>query len=676
MLYQRKDNAFQGEDRKWIFPTLIVLRWLSIFLISFLLLSPFVKMKKTYQEQPIAAIMIDNSLSILQDKQFDKEKFRNAIEKFIDKLDNKYKVVSYGFGEHAEKDSLFLFDKKVTNISNAIKTVDDELFNEHLVTAVLISDGIYNEGINPIYTNTSSPFSMNSVKLGDTTIKRDVRIANVASNQFVYLGDKTVFETDIEADDCKGETVKIELFKIDGGALKKVTEEVKVIDRTSYFSSVSLMTSCEQPGIQHYRISISHLKNESTYKNNVRDLFIDVIDGRKKILIAAVAPHPDITAVKQSLESSKNYQVDIDLKGSKLNQLKDYQLIIMHQIPHAVNSQESIFKKAEELQIPILFITGLQTNYPLFNNWQNVITVEKRGDNNQEVLPVYSENFEGFKVSDAFKKEAMNLPILELPFSAVKLKNSAQVLFYQKIGNLKTEYPLIAFSDNGSSSKKGFILGEGLWRWRLNNYRTAGNHLLVDELLLKMVNYLSAKKDSRKFRVLMEKQLFRENESIQFDAQLYNDAFEPVNNAVAKLIIRDEKNKEYRYTFTPKGSGYYLNCGLFAAGEYQYTGQASWGGKQYVVSGKFNVAPQQLEYTNLTADHTLLNTLALKRNGSSYNLSDLDQLADKLLKDDQAKTYLYDVFETNPFINLWPMMVFIILLLGLEWFLRKWSGSY
>ena len=88
---------------------------------------------------------------------------------------------------------------------------------------------------------------------------------------------------------------------------------------------------------------------------------------------------------------------------------------------------------------------------------------------------------------------------------------------------------------------------------------------MLDELLLKMVNYLAAKKDSRKFKIIMEKQLFRENESIQFDAQLYNDAFEPVNNAVAKLIIRDEKNKEYRYTFTPKGNGYYLNCGLLIA---------------------------------------------------------------------------------------------------------------
>lgn len=676
ILYRNKDQAFEGKDRKWIYSTLIFLRWVAVFLISFLLLAPFVKMKITHQEQPIAAILLDNSLSMVQNKNFYQAQFKKVIDQFKDKLDGKYQVLTYGFGEKAERDSIDLYDKKITNISNAVKNIDDDLYNQHLVTAVLFSDGIYNEGINPIYTKTSIPFSIHVVKMGDTAVKRDVRISNVAANQFVYLGDKTVFETDIEADECKGENTKVELYKMEGGVQKKLAEASKQIDRNDFVSSFSLMTSCDQPGMQHYRIAVSQLKNEITYKNNVRDIYVDVIDGRKKILIAAVAPHPDITAIKQALETSKNYQVDIDLKGLKINQLKEYQLVILHQIPHSIKNGDEYIKKAEELQLPMLFITGLQTNYSSFNNNQTAITVEKRGENTQDVLPIYSESFESFKISDELKKEISNLPILELPFCSVKLKNSAQILFYQKIESLKTEYPLMAFSDNGTTSKKGFILGEGLWRWRLNQYRTSKNHLLIDELILKSVNYLSAKKDSRKFRVIMEKQLFRENEPIQFDAQLYNDAFEPVNNAVAKLVIKDEKNKEYRYTFTPKGNGYFLNVGLFPSGEYRYTAEVVWGGKNYAVSGKFNVAAQQLEFVNLTADHTLLNTLAAKRNGGSYFPEQLDQLAEKLLQDEQAKTYLYDVYETNPLINLWPILIAIIMLLGLEWLLRKWSGSY
>ena len=41
------------------------------------------------------------------------------------------------------------------------------------------------------------------------------------------------------------------------------------------------------------------MQGEVTYSNNVQDIFIEVMDGREKILILAAAPHPDIAAIKQ-----------------------------------------------------------------------------------------------------------------------------------------------------------------------------------------------------------------------------------------------------------------------------------------------------------------------------------------------------------------------------------------
>ena len=48
-------------------------------------------------------------------------------------------------------------------------------------------------------------------------------------------------------------------------------------------------------------IRISPIANEFSKENNVKDLFIEVLDARQKILILAASPHPDLAAIKKFL---------------------------------------------------------------------------------------------------------------------------------------------------------------------------------------------------------------------------------------------------------------------------------------------------------------------------------------------------------------------------------------
>ena len=641
-----------------------------------MLLAPFIKIKTTLKEEPIIAILLDNSLSMQQDKNFNLDNFKKSIESLSEKLKGKYKIAIYGFGASIQKDSVYKFNQKATNISNAISEIDNEFYNQNLVSLIVASDGLYNEGINPVYIKTETPFSIQTIKLGDTAVKRDIRIANVSYNQFVYLGDKTPLEIDIEAEDCAGANISMDIFQVSQGQVQKLNSNPVAVLQKQFAKTLQSIIECKNIGINHYRIVINQLTNELTYKNNVRDIFIEVIDGRKKILINAVAPHPDITAIKHSLESSKNYQVDIDLTDKKINSLQDYQLVIFHQVPSFSKSMEALVKATIVKQIPTLFILGTQSNFNLLNQWQEAITVEKRGENKQDVLPIFNDNFQLFTLSDELKNEIQKFPNLEIPFSNIKLKTNGNVLFYQKIGAIKTEYPMISFFDNNLSGKKGFICGEGIWKWKLNNFRTKNNHLIFDELILKITNYLAVKKDNRPFRVIQQKQLYKENEIVEFDAQLYNETFELINTPVANITITDQKGKDYKYVFTPKDKYYHISCGYFAEGEYGYKASVIYNSKTHTFQGKFIVAPQQLEFMSLTADHGLMNTLANKRAGKSYFPNQLDEMAAELLQDKNVKTYLYDVTNTNLILNLWPILALIILLLGMEWVLRKWGGSY
>lgn len=675
ILYWKNNPIKNDKTNRWVYPTIFTLRTLSVFLISFLLLAPFIKIKTTNTEEPIIALLVDNSLSILNDKKFDKVAFEKSIENLVQKLNGKFKVAVYGFGDKLQKDSLFTFNEKATNIASAIEAIDDEQYNRNLVSCIVATDGLYNEGTNPLYQKTNGAFSINTILLGDTSIKRDIRIAHIAYNQFVYLGDKTTIETDIEADDCSGSKTSLDLFQVINGNQIKLNATPIEVNKESFAKTVQLSVDCKSNGINHYRLAISPLNNEVTYKNNVRDIFIEVIDGRKKILIAGAAPHPDITAIRQTLEGSKNYTVAVDLTGNALGNLQEYQLLVLHQIPSLNKHYDEYIKVAIAKQIPILFILGTQSNFAKFNSLQEAISVEKRGESKQDILPVYNDNFQLFTLSDELKNELIKMPNLEIPFSSVSIKNMGSVLLYQKIGNVKTDFPMISFYDN-NIAKMGFIVGEGMWRWKLNNYRLNNNHLVFDELLLKVFNQLAVKRDNRPFRVIQSKQLYQEGELITFDAQLYNGAFELINAPSANITIVDAKGKEYRYVFGPKEKYYHVSCGYFPEGEYAFRATTQYNGKTYLCDGKFIVAPRQLEFVNVTADHNLLRTMAQKRNGKAYSPKQLDQLAEELLNQKEIKTYLYDTFSTNPLIDLWQVLLLIIGLLSLEWILRKWSGTY
>lgn len=675
ILYWKNNPIKNDKNVQWVYPTIFVLRALSIFLISFLLLAPFIKIKTTNKEEPIIAILIDNSLSLLNDKKFDKADFQKSIEKLESKLGDKFKVNVYGFGDKFQKDSIYTFNEKVTNISGAIEAMDDEYYNRHLVSCIIATDGLYNEGVNPLYQKTNGSFSVNTILLGDTNIKRDIRIAHVAFNQFVYLGDKTTFEIDVEADDCQGAKASVDLYQVVNGNQVKLNTQSIEVNKGFFTKTLQVITECKSIGLNHYRIAVSQLNNEVTYKNNVRDIFVEVIDGRKKILVVGSSPHPDITAIRQTLEGSKNYKVELDLTGNKLNALQEYQLLVLHQIPAINKSYDEYIKAAVAKQIPILFILGTQSNFNQFNAYQDGITVEKRGESKQDILPVYNDNFQLFTLSDELKNEILKMPNLEIPFSSAKIKNTGSILFYQKIGSVKTDFPMISFYDN-NTVKMGYILGEGIWKWKLNNYRLKNNHLVFDELMLKVFNYLAVKRDNRPFRVIQAKQLYQESDLIEFDAQLYNDAFELINAPVANITITDSKRKEYKYVFGPKEKYYHVSCGYFPEGEYTYKAAVQYNGKAYTYNGKFMIAPRQLEFINVTADHNLLRTMAEKKNGKAYSVQNIDQLAEDLLNQKEVKTYLYDTFSTNPLIDLWPVLLLIIGLLGTEWLLRKWSGTY
>lgn len=82
------------------------------------------------------------------------------------------------------------------------------------------------------------------------------------------------------------------------------------------------------------------MDNEENTINNRKDIYVEVLDSKKKILILASAPHPDIAAFKSVIEQNKNYESEFATMDdmSKVKDISAYDMIILHNLPNNTNS--------------------------------------------------------------------------------------------------------------------------------------------------------------------------------------------------------------------------------------------------------------------------------------------------------------------------------------------------
>lgn len=674
ILYYR-DKTF-AEQSTWLVRILTVLRFVTITLLAILLLSPLLKSIISEIKKPVIVIVQDQSESVdaaLSQSQADqyKDEF-NALSR---ELSGEYEVREYAFGSEVREEVDFSFSDKESNISEALHAVYDLYSNQNLGAILLATDGIYNEGNNPLYTNIKLNAPVFTIALGDTTPKKDLLIKRVFHNKIVYLGDKFSIQIDVAAVNCTGSNSTLTIQKIEGENFRTLQQIPVIIDKNDFFMTKEVILDAEKSGIQRYRIQLSTVQGEATTVNNVREIFIDVLDARQKILLLANAPHPDLAAMKQAIEFSKNYEVIVamiaDFKGS----LTDFDFVVLHQLPSRTNPISDLLQRMDTRKMPRWYVVGNQSDFARINQIQPFVEIKSDGRNSNEVQATLSPGFNYFTISDLLRQELPKFVPLTATFGEYREVGNGQTLLYQRIGKVDTKYPLLTVGESGGI-RAGVLVAEGIYRWRLFDYLQHQNHDIFNEFVGKTVQYLSIKEDKRKFRVTLLKNIFNENEPIIVDAELYNENLELINEPDAVLTIKNKDGKEFPFTFNKSGKTYHLNAGIFPVGDYTFSSTVSSAGQQLSFNGQFSVQPVQLESYETTANHSLLRQLSLQTGGEMLYSGDLAKVTELLKKKNTVRPVMYSTSKTRSVINLKWIFFLLLGLLTSEWFLRRYFGAY
>ncbi len=645
------------------------LRFVSVTIIAFLLLSPLVKNFSRTVEKPIILLVHDNSESLAM---YSKSEYLKQFLELKNKLTERYEIRLLTFGDRVSDSSKIDFSDKQTDISELMSDVQSRYFNRNVGAVVLASDGIFNKGMNPAYAAADFTFPVYTVALGDTSVRQDAVISAVNHNKIAFLNNEFPVQVIIAAKKMKGKSAKLQIFE-DG---KSIMNQLISYNSDDFFTKVNFILKAEKSGVRKFIVNLEYLDGELSSQNNKKEILVEVIDSKQKILILSDFPHPDIAAIRRALQTNANFETNYFSTKMFKGNVNDYDMVVLYQLPSVTNSAANILQTINKLGTPTLHILGTKSRVAEFNKLGVGVSVQHVANSYDAAQGQLNQNFKLFELNPNIQSLFLSAPPLQVPFGETVAVSGSEILAYQRLKNIPTEKPLIIINSGESSGKpkSAVILGEGLWQWAMQDYKQNQNQTLFNELINKTVQFLTLKADKDRFRVTCPK-LVAENQEIKVSAERYNKSYEPITDDVVTFALIDSAKVEYKYEFSKSGSAYRLDLGTFPPGTYTWTAETTIDGKKESKKGELSVAEINIESENITANHAVLKTIAKETGAYMFAERNVSAVYDSIVNNPNIKPVSFSEKKTESLLNSWILFALILILLTAEWFLRKYHGT-
>ncbi|HSY60346.1 MAG TPA: hypothetical protein VK796_00665, partial [Cytophaga sp.] len=437
ILYSKKQTLWSKRTNY----ILAALRVVLVGVLVYLLFGPVIRYFENSKEKPTVLVHIDNSSSLkLISDSTQRLQWITAAEKITAALkEDGIETSVYSFNG---KDDLtkIAFNYPSSNLNLLIQEPKQEESGKNIAASILLSDGIYNVGMNPSITPSSAPIY--TIGIGDTTDKKDVRLISAIHNKLAFKGNEFPILAELAQKGYSGTTATVQL-KQKGAVLasKKVT-----FTTSETQAPIEFRTSSAVVGIQHYVVEIIPLNGEFTTENNSQHVYIEIVDNKQKVLIVAPSPHPDIKAIQAALSAKENIETTIFIPGVHEYKADNYSLIIFHHFPDGTSTGKKEFDALLASKTPKWYIVSNQTSIPLFNQTNPLMQINVRSSQKDLIYGDINSSFDRFVVPAGMQELLASAPPLQCYFGDYKLKQDGLTLLYQRVGRVSTTKPLLCIS--------------------------------------------------------------------------------------------------------------------------------------------------------------------------------------------------------------------------------------
>ncbi|WP_426485144.1 hypothetical protein [Flavobacterium sp. 2] len=648
---------FKAKNKSNLIWFLAFLRFLAIFALLVLLINPIISKSSLEITKTPLAIAVDNSSSIEALKS--DKKAVESYQKLISNpaLKEKFDIQSYQFDADFKSSDKFDFKGKQTNLDEVAKNLKS--INKNLIfPTVIITDGNQTTGNDYVYrfdpVNKVYP-----LVVGDTTTFFDLKINQLNVNKYAFHKNKFPLEVFLQYSGDKATTAD---FTISQGNSVVAKEKVS-FSPSKKTASLNLLLPADKVGLQIFRASISSNAKEKNSYNNIKNFAVEIIDQKSTIAIVSAINHPDIAALKRSIEVNAQRKV-ILVKPNDVNQLQEASVLVLYQ-PNA--SFKAVFDNNKNAGRNTFIITGNNTDFNFLNQQQNNLIFKMSGQT-EDYLSEFQSQFNLFAIDNIGFE---NFPPLQNAFGTITTNGNVSVLLSSRIRNVSTNAPLLAFAEN-QGKRTAFLLGENSWKWRLQSHIDNQSFEKYDVFIDKIIQFL-ATSASKKSLVVTHESFYNSGDELVINAQYFNKNYEFDEKARLTISVTNTETKQSKnYDLLKGNNSYSVNLDGLTAGKYNFAVKELNSNTSY--SSHFEILDFDIEKQFVNPDVIKLKQLALQTNGKAFFENQADDLINALLENKEYKSIEKNVTTKTPIIDWVWLLILIAALLTTEWFVRKYNG--
>lgn len=672
---------------------LVTLRSLALALLLFLLFEPVLNLKGSDVLPPRLAVLLDDSRSLLVEDagQARSAQMRDFVSSSVyDKLEGDGERAEYLFSgklfpmKDVTADSL-RFNGAETDISAALEAAWKDNARKNLAGVVLVTDGVFTTGKNPLYAAQSLGVPVHVVAVGDSAEKKDLILGRVLTNTIAYVESSIPVDVSLRSAGFEGGSARVSMLE---GNRSLGSVQVALRPGTHEYP-VSFSYTPSGEGVKKLTFRVDPLPGELTNKNNSRTTFIKVLKSRMKVVLLASAPSPDVSLVQRELRKDNNIETALFVqkasgawydKRPTQEDLNTADCIILIGLPSG-GEDAAVLRQAadaaEKKGVPLMHIPSRTTDFAVLRQVLETLLpydiVQPRKDEAEVFFEPSQAAQNNPVMTTGIPGEVWGkLPPLFKTETSFKARAGAQVLGTLSLNNISFNEPLLL----QRRLNRGKVLAwtaYGLWRWQLSHDVLGGR---VPEMLFSnSIRWLTTRDDDKRVRIRPAKEFFDSGEEIEFMAQVYNESYEPVDNAVVNVSVRRE-GEERELVLTGLGSGRYAGTlDLGREGDYEYAGTALLDGKELGKdNGRFSVGELNIEFQDTRMNNALLRQIAASTGGRYVTISDASGLPAAIQKHELYAATEQTVVSDIQLWNLIWLLSAAVLLFAIEWYLRKQSG--
>jgi len=639
--------------------SLATLRFVTVFSLLLLIINPKFDKNVIKVVKPILAVAVDNSQSI---KYLNKDSLSKLATELIlgnSGLSEKYDIKTYSFGKQLNQNKFLNFNEKQTNITKAIQDIES-IHESQIAPIVLISDGNQTIGTNYGYASKAFKQAVFPLILGDSIFNTDLKILQINVNKYAYLNNK--FPVEIFCSYLGNKTISTELTISSGN--QTIHKELLEFSPEVNSRIITPLIKTTKVGQQAYQVSLKPIQNEKNKVNNLKYISLETIDEFSKVALISTISHPDIGALKTSIESNKQRLVDILKPEEFIATNESYGLVILYQPNTEFNN---VFERTKKMNNNVFIIGGSNTQWRFLNEIQSDFYQEVTGQN-ESFQGKINLDFMNFNSTDY---RFISHPPLTTEFGQVSIKTQYETLLYKSVNGVLTNEPLW-FTYENNSSRNSVLLAENLWKWRMYSFQQNLNFVTFDSFIAKVIQYLDVKNQDN--RLIVDYQsVYDGGQELEISAQYFNKNYELDSNANIEITFTNNKSgRQLEFPMITDSYSYKLDLSVLDAGAYSFEVKVN--KESLRKSGVIEILEFNIEQQFLNSDVSQLEQLSINTSTTMYFDSQINELIDQLLSENRFYSVQKITKKSVYLLDITFMLFLLFSSLTTEWLIRKYRG--